>query len=123
MNEIRLALLELTGLGSWSSRHNRCRKDNTMLSRINTYYRRNFQNHRRYVAFVGIFVLGILSALVGVIVIISDLIMLALSALQSVVGAIAHSSPIVQVVLLLLVAYAIKQNWPILKRWVWRLLH
>jgi hypothetical protein len=94
-----------------------------MLSRINTYYRRSFQNHHRYVAFVGIFVLGILSALVGVIVIISDLIMLALSALQSVVGAIAHSSPIVQVVLLLLVAYAIKQNWPILKRWIWRLLH
>jgi hypothetical protein len=63
-----------------------------MLSLLRDNIRRNFSN-QRFMAMVGIFCLGILSAVAGLIVIVCDLITLALSALQSVIVGIAQSPP------------------------------
>jgi hypothetical protein len=91
-----------------------------MLSTIRDTIRRSFLN-QRYLGMIGIFSLGILTAIAGLIVIVADLVSLALSAIQSVIVMIAHSHPLVQVTLLLLAAYAIKRSWPALKSFFWRL--
>lgn len=91
-----------------------------MLATIRDTIRRSFMN-QRYLSLVGIFSLGILTAVAGLIVIVADLITLALSAIQSVIVMIAHSHPLVQVTLLLLAAYTIKRCWPALKGFLWRL--
>lgn len=91
-----------------------------MLSTIRDTIRRSFLN-QRYLGMIGIFSLGILTAIAGLIVIVADLVSLALSAIQSVIVMIAHSHPLVQVTLLLLAAYAIKRSWPVLKSFFWRL--
>jgi len=78
---------------------------------------------QRFLAFAAIFCLGLLTLLVGVTVVVSYLLALAISAVQEVIIGIIHSHPLLQVTLVLLLAYIIKRNWPALKRWFWRLIH
>ena len=76
-----------------------------------------------YLTMIVIFTLGLLAALTGVVVIASYLITLALSAVQDVIVGLLHAHPAVQVVLVLILACVVKQNFPRLKAWVWKLLH
>jgi hypothetical protein len=83
---------------------------------------RRHAHDQRYFALLSILSLGAFTAVAALAVIVLDLLSLVCSALQSVIIAVAHSHPLVQVTLLLLTAYAIKRNWRVLKRWFWQLI-
>jgi hypothetical protein len=76
-----------------------------------------------YLTMIVIFTLGLLAALTGVVVIASYLITLALSAMQDVIVGILHAHPAVQVVLVLILTCVVKQQFPRIKGWIWKLLH
>ncbi len=77
---------------------------------------------QRFLAVAAIFSLGLLTLLVGVTVVISYLLALAISAMQEVIVGIIHSHPILQVTLVVILSGVIKWNWSTLKRWFWRLI-
>lgn len=84
---------------------------------------RNKSSVQWYLTMIVIFTLGLLAALTGAVVIASYLVTLALSAAQDVIVGILHAHPAVQVVLVLILACVVKQNFPRLKSWIWKLLH
>jgi len=87
------------------------------------HLQRNKSYVQWYLTMLVIFTLGLLAALTGVVVIASYLITLALSAMQDVIVGLLHAHPAVQVVLLLILACVIKQHFPRIKGWIWKLLH
>lgn len=87
------------------------------------HLQRNKSYIQWYLTMLVIFTLGLLAALTGVIVIASYLITLTLSAAQDVIVGLLHAHPAVQVVLLLILACVIKQNFPRIRSWIWKLLH
>lgn len=87
------------------------------------HLQRNKYTVQWYLTMLVIFTLGLLAALTGAVVIASYLITLALSAAQEVIVSLLHAHPAVQVVLLLILACVIKQQFPRIKGWIWRLLH
>jgi hypothetical protein len=87
------------------------------------HLQRNKSYIQWYLTMLVIFTLGLLAALTGVIVIASYLITLTLSAAQDVIVGLLRAHPAVQVVLLLILACVIKQHFPRIKGWIWKLLH
>jgi len=87
------------------------------------HLQRNKSYIQWYLTMLVIFTLGLLAAITGVIVIASYLITLALSAAQDVIVGLLHAHPAVQVVLIVILACVIKQNFPRIKGWIWKLLH
>ncbi len=85
--------------------------------------RRNKSYIQWYLTMIVIFTLGLLAALTGAVVIASYLVTLALSATQEVIVSILHAHPAVQVVLVLILACIMKQNFSRIRGWVWKLLH
>jgi hypothetical protein len=83
---------------------------------------RRHAHDQRYLALVGIFSLGIFTAFAALVIIVLDLLRLVLEAVQSVIMAVAHSHPLVQVTLILLAAYVIKRNWRLLTYWFWQII-
>ena len=93
------------------------------MSSLMQHLQRNKSYVQWYLMMLVIFTLGLLAALTGVVVIASYLVTLALSAMQDVIVSLLHAHPAVQVVLLLILACVIKQNFPRIKGWIWKLLH
>ena len=87
------------------------------------HLQRNRSSVQWYLTMIVIFTLGLLAALTGAVVVASYLITLALSAAQEVIVGVLHAHPAVQVVLVLILAIVVKQNFPRLKAWIWKLLH
>ena len=87
------------------------------------HLQRNKSYIQWYFTMLVIFTLGLLAALTGAVVVASYLITLALSAAQEVIVDLLHAHPAVQVVLVLIMACVVKQNFPRLKAWVGRLVH
>lgn len=92
---------------------------NTLIQRL----QRNKSYIQWYLTMLIIFTLGLLAALTGVVVVASYLITLALSAAQEVIVDLFHANPVVQVVLVLILAVVIKRQFPRIKGWIWKLLH
>jgi len=93
------------------------------MSSLMQHLQRNKSYVQWYLTMLVIFTLGLLAALTGVVLIASYLVTLALSAMQDVIVGLLHAHPAVQVVLLLILACVIKQNFPRIKGWIWKLLH
>jgi uncharacterized membrane protein len=87
------------------------------------HLQRNKSYVQGYLTMIVIFTLGLLAAVAGAVVIASYLITLALAAAQDVIVSILHAHPAVQVVLILILAYVIKQHFSRIIGWVWKLLH
>ncbi len=93
------------------------------MSSLMQHLQRNKSYVQWYLTMLVIFTLGLLAALTGIVVVASYLITLALSAAQDVIVGLLHAHPAVQVVLLLILACVIKQHFPRIKGWIWKLLH
>ncbi len=93
------------------------------MSSLMQHLQRNKSYVQWYLTMLVIFTLGLLAALTGAVVVASYLITLALSAAQDVIVGLLHAHPAVQVVLVLILACVIKQNFPRIKGWIWKLLH
>ncbi len=93
------------------------------MSSLMQHLQRNKSYVQWYLTMLVIFTLGLLAALTGIVVVASYLITLALSAAQDVIVGLLHAHPAVQVALLLILACVIKQHFPRIKGWIWKLLH
>ena len=93
------------------------------MSSLMQHLQRNKSYVQWYLTMLVIFTLGLLAALTGVVLIASYLVTLALSAMQDVIVGLLHAHPAVQVVLLFILVCVIKQNFPRIKGWIWKLLH
>lgn len=93
------------------------------MSSLMQHLQRNKSYVQWYLTMLVIFTLGLLAALTGIVVVASYLITLALSAAQDVIVGLLHAHPAMQVVLLLILACVIKQHFPRIKGWIWKLLH
>ena len=93
------------------------------MSSLMQHLQRNKSSVQWYLTMIVIFTLGLLAALTGAVVVASYLVTLALSAAQDVIVGIFHVHPAVQVVLVLILACVVKQNFPRFNAWVWKLLH